>query len=46
MLDLGKFASVCEFVEQLKDDPIDILVMNAAVAQRYYETSEDGWEVQ
>ena len=46
LLDLAKFSSVKEFASRLADDPVDILVMNAAVAQKEYETSEDNWEVQ
>ena len=46
LLDLAKFSSVKEFASRLADDSVDILVMNAAVAQKEYETSEDNWEVQ
>lgn len=46
LLDLAKFTSVKDFVSRLAGDPVDILVMNAGMAQNHYETSEDSWEIQ
>lgn len=44
LVDFALFASVTAFAERLKDDPVDILVANAAVAQGDYRQTRDGWE--
>ena len=44
LLDLAKFASVVDFAEKFKNEPLDILIANAGVAMGAYETTPDGWE--
>ncbi|EKM54524.1 uncharacterized protein PHACADRAFT_258435 [Phanerochaete carnosa HHB-10118-sp] len=44
LVDLADFASVKAFTTHLKDDAVDILVANAAIAQPEYLTTKDGWE--
>ena len=44
LLDLSSFESVVSFAKRLKEDPIDILVANAAVALTEYVATNDGWE--
>ncbi|PSS17126.1 hypothetical protein PHLCEN_2v3231 [Hermanssonia centrifuga] len=44
LIDLANFESVRAFAKTYENDPLDILVMNAALAVRTYETTEDGWE--
>jgi retinol dehydrogenase 12 len=44
--DLADFASVIDFAArfELEEERLDILVYNAAIATRQYETTKDGWE--
>ena len=44
LLDLASFASVIEFAEKFKNESLDILVANAGMSTRKYETTSDGWE--
>ncbi|KAI0092207.1 hypothetical protein BDY19DRAFT_990939 [Irpex rosettiformis] len=44
LLDLSGFESVVSFAKRLVDEPIDILVANAAVALGEYVATTDGWE--
>ncbi|EIW74963.1 NAD(P)-binding protein [Coniophora puteana RWD-64-598 SS2] len=46
IIDLASFASVREFADRFEREagPLDILVMNAALAKGKYEVTEDGWE--
>ncbi|KAI0344677.1 NAD(P)-binding protein [Trametopsis cervina] len=44
ILDLSSFASVVTFTRRLKGEPIDILVLNAAVVTYLYQPTGDGWE--
>ena len=44
LIDLAEFASVNAFAARLKNDPVDILVANAAVIYPQYEATKDGWE--
>ncbi len=44
LIDLANFESVRAFAKNYENEPLDILVMNAALAVRTYGTTEDGWE--
>ncbi|EIW74962.1 short-chain dehydrogenase [Coniophora puteana RWD-64-598 SS2] len=46
LIDLASFTSVREFADRFDREagPLDILVMNAAVATGKYEVTMDGWE--
>ena len=44
IVDLASFASVAQFAEKFKSEPLDILIANAAIAVPKYETTSDGWE--
>ena len=41
---MSSFSSVIEFVDDLRDMPLDIAVLNAAIIATKYEHTEDGWE--
>ncbi len=44
LIDLANFESVRAFAKNYENDPLDILLMNAALAVPTYETTGDGWE--
>lgn len=44
LVDLSNFQSVVGFARSLENEPIDILVLNAAVETDVYEATTDGWE--
>ncbi|GJE92167.1 short chain dehydrogenase [Phanerochaete sordida] len=44
LIDLADFASVQAFAARLKDDPVDVLVANAGVAEAEFALTKDGWE--
>ncbi|EKM53475.1 uncharacterized protein PHACADRAFT_175903 [Phanerochaete carnosa HHB-10118-sp] len=44
LVDFSEFSSVIAFAARLRDDPVDILVANAAVAMLAYELTKDIWE--
>ncbi|EKM54525.1 uncharacterized protein PHACADRAFT_185443 [Phanerochaete carnosa HHB-10118-sp] len=44
LVDFASFASVNAFAARLKDDPVDILVANAAIAEAEFSLTKDGWE--
>lgn len=44
VVDFGRFSDVVALAERLKDDPLDIVVANAAVAKYEYNQTTDGWE--
>ncbi|KAI0344676.1 NAD(P)-binding protein [Trametopsis cervina] len=44
IVDLASFLSVKAFSKRLEGEPIDVLVLNAAVAKSEYQATEDGWE--
>ncbi|PSR98926.1 hypothetical protein PHLCEN_2v4246 [Hermanssonia centrifuga] len=45
LIDLANFESVRAFAQNYENDPLDILLMNAALAVPTYETTGDGWEL-
>jgi NAD(P)-dependent dehydrogenase (short-subunit alcohol dehydrogenase family) len=47
IVDLSEFASVCAFATsfQARYDRLDILLCNAGMNLREYETTKDGWEI-
>ncbi|KAI0341927.1 NAD(P)-binding protein [Trametopsis cervina] len=44
ILDLSSFNSVVAFAKRLEGEPVDILVLNAAVSWNEYQETKDGWE--
>ena len=44
LIDLANFASVQDFAKRIGDAPVDILVMNAGVAELLYRNTVDNWE--
>ncbi|KAF7790365.1 hypothetical protein EIP86_001320 [Pleurotus ostreatoroseus] len=44
VFDQGDFGSVIKYTETVKDEPLDILVANAALAPSHHELTKDGWE--
>ncbi len=45
IVDLSSFSSVLEFANKFKEEPLDILVMNAGVVPEKYTITKDGWEI-
>lgn len=43
-IDLSSFQSVTDFARSLEDEPLDIIVMSAAVLTADYKETDDGWE--
>ena len=44
VFDQADFESVIKYAESVKDEPLDILVANAALAPAQHELTKDGWE--
>ena len=44
IFDQGDFKSVINYAESFKNEPLDILVVNAGLSLRTYTQTEDGWE--